>query len=31
LTVTITLSDGPSMSETFLPAPPPSDGGSHGS
>ena len=30
LTVTITLSDGPSIAETFLPAPPPSDGGSHG-
>jgi hypothetical protein len=30
LTVTITLSDGPSITETFLPAPPPSDGGSHG-
>jgi hypothetical protein len=27
LTVTITLSDGPSITETFLPAPPPSDGG----
>ncbi len=30
LTVTITLSDGPSITETFLPVPPPSDGGSHG-
>jgi hypothetical protein len=30
LTVTIALSDGPSITETFLPAPPPSDGGSHG-
>jgi hypothetical protein len=29
LTVTINLSDGPSITETFLPAPPPSDGGSH--
>ena len=30
LNVTITLSDGPSIAQTFLPAPPPSDGGSHG-
>ena len=30
LTVTITLSDGPSIAQTFLPAPPPNDGGSHG-
>ena len=30
LTVTITLSDGPSITEAFLPAPPPRDGGSHG-
>jgi hypothetical protein len=29
LTVTIGVSDGPSITETFLPAPPPSDGGSH--
>ena len=30
LTVTITLSDGPSITETYLPAPPPRDGGSRG-
>jgi len=30
LNVTITLSDGPSITETFLPAPPSRDGGSHG-
>jgi hypothetical protein len=29
LNVTITLSDGPSITETFLPAPPPTDGASH--
>jgi hypothetical protein len=30
LNVTIALSNGPSITETFLPAPPPRDGGSHG-
>ncbi len=30
LSVTITLSHGPSITETLLPAPPPSDGASHG-
>jgi hypothetical protein len=30
LNLTIILSDGPSITQTFLPVPPPRDGGSHG-